>query len=868
MHEQYTPRDIEAAAQNFWDEQQSFAVTEQPGKDTYYCLSMFPYPSGKLHMGHVRNYTIGDVIARYQRMLGKNVLQPMGWDAFGMPAENAAMKNNVAPAKWTYENIDYMKTQLKSLGLAIDWAREVTTCKPDYYRWEQWLFTRLFEKGIIYRKNGTVNWDPADQTVLANEQVIDGRGWRSGALIEKREIPMYYFRITDYADELLESLDELPGWPEQVKTMQRNWIGKSRGMEVQFPYDQASIGHEGALKVFTTRPDTLMGATYVAVAAEHPLATQAAQGNPALQAFIDECKGGSVAEADMATQEKKGMATSLLVEHPLTGEKLPVWVANYVLMHYGDGAVMAVPAHDERDFEFAHKYKLPVKAVVRTSAGDEVGNEWQDAYGEHGQLINSAEFDGLDFAGAFDAIEAALIRKELGKSRTQFRLRDWGISRQRYWGCPIPIIHCPSCGDVPVPEDQLPVTLPENVVPDGAGSPLARMPEFYECSCPKCGTAAKRETDTMDTFVESSWYFARYASPNYEGGMVDPKAANHWLPVDQYIGGIEHAILHLLYARFFHKLMRDEGLVTSNEPFKNLLTQGMVVAETYYRVASNGGKDWFNPADVEIERDAKAKIIGARLKTDGLPVEIGGTEKMSKSKNNGVDPQSMIDQYGADTCRLFMMFASPPDASLEWSDSGVEGASRFLRRVWRLAQAHVAQGPAGKLDIAALDDAQKVIRRAIHAAIKQASTDVGQFHKFNTAIAQVMTVMNVLEKAPQATEQDRALLQEGLEAVTLLLAPITPHISHELWQQLGHQQAVIDAGWPAVDEAALVQDTVTLVVQVNGKLRGQVEMPAAASREEIEAAARSNENVLRFIDGLAIRKVIVVPGKLVNIVAN
>jgi len=868
MHEQYTPRDIEAAAQNFWDEQQSFAVTEQPGKDTYYCLSMFPYPSGKLHMGHVRNYTIGDVIARYQRMLGKNVLQPMGWDAFGMPAENAAMKNNVAPAKWTYENIDYMKTQLKSLGLAIDWAREVTTCKPDYYRWEQWLFTRLFEKGIIYRKNGTVNWDPADQTVLANEQVIDGRGWRSGALIEKREIPMYYFRITDYADELLESLDELPGWPEQVKTMQRNWIGKSRGMEVQFPYDQASIGHEGALKVFTTRPDTLMGATYVAVAAEHPLATQAAQGNPALQAFIDECKGGSVAEADMATQEKKGMATSLLVEHPLTGEKLPVWVANYVLMHYGDGAVMAVPAHDERDFEFAHKYNLPVKAVVRTSAGDEVGNEWQDAYGEHGQLINSAEFDGLDFAGAFDAIEAALIRKELGKSRTQFRLRDWGISRQRYWGCPIPIIHCPACGDVPVPEDQLPVTLPENVVPDGAGSPLARMPEFYACNCPKCGAAAKRETDTMDTFVESSWYFARYASPNYEGGMVDPKAANHWLPVDQYIGGIEHAILHLLYARFFHKLMRDEGLVTSNEPFKNLLTQGMVVAETYYRVASNGGKDWFNPADVEIERDAKAKIIGARLKTDGLPVEIGGTEKMSKSKNNGVDPQSMIDQYGADTCRLFMMFASPPDASLEWSDSGVEGASRFLRRVWRLAQAHVAQGPAGKLDVAALDDAQKVIRRAIHAAIKQASTDVGQFHKFNTAIAQVMTVMNVLEKAPQATEQDRALLQEGLEAVTLLLAPITPHISHELWQQLGHQQAVIDASWPVVDEAALVQDTVTLVVQVNGKLRGQVEMPAAASREEIEAAARSNENVLRFIDGLAIRKVIVVPGKLVNIVAN
>ena len=868
MHEHYQPREIEAAAQSYWDEHKSFEVSEQPGKDTYYCLSMFPYPSGKLHMGHVRNYTIGDVIARYQRMLGKNVLQPMGWDAFGMPAENAAMKNNVAPAKWTYENIDYMKTQLKSLGLAIDWSREVTTCKPDYYRWEQWLFTRLFEKGVIYRKNGTVNWDPADQTVLANEQVIDGRGWRSGALIEKREIPMYYFKITDYADELLESLDELPGWPEQVKTMQRNWIGKSRGMEVQFPYDEASIGESGALKVFTTRPDTLMGATYVAVAAEHPLATLAAQGNPALQAFIDECKSGSVAEADIATQEKKGVATSLQVRHPLTGEKLPVWIANYVLMHYGDGAVMAVPAHDERDFEFASKYKLPIKAVVRTSAGDDVGSEWQAAYGEHGQLINSGEFDGLDFAGAFDAIEAALITRELGKSRTQFRLRDWGISRQRYWGCPIPIIHCPSCGDVPVPEDQLPVTLPENVVPDGAGSPLARMPEFYECTCPKCGTAAKRETDTMDTFVESSWYFARYASPNYEGGLVDPKAANHWLPVDQYIGGIEHAILHLLYARFFHKLMRDEGLVSSNEPFKNLLTQGMVVAETYYRVAANGGKDWFNPADVEIERDAKAKIIGARLKTDGLPVEIGGTEKMSKSKNNGVDPQAMIDAYGADTCRLFMMFASPPDMSLEWSDSGVEGASRFLRRVWRLAQAHVAQGLPAKADFSALNDAQKAVRRATHSAIRQASIDVGQHHKFNTAIAQVMTLMNVLEKASQETDLDRALIQEGLEAVTLILAPITPHISHGLWQSLGHSGAAIDAGWPSVDESALVQDSLQLVIQVNGKLRGQIEMPAGASREEIEAAARSNENVLRFTEGLSIRKVIVVPGKLVNIVAN
>ncbi|MGV8862134.1 MAG: leucine--tRNA ligase [Pseudomonas sp.] len=868
MHELYQPREIEAAAQTFWDEQKSFEVSEQPGKETFYCLSMFPYPSGKLHMGHVRNYTIGDVIARYQRMLGKNVLQPMGWDAFGMPAENAAMKNNVAPAKWTYENIAYMKTQLRSLGLGVDWSREVTTCKPDYYRWEQWLFTRLFEKGVIYRKNGTVNWDPVDQTVLANEQVIDGRGWRSGAVIEKREIPMYYFKITAYADELLESLDELPGWPEQVKTMQRNWIGKSRGMEVQFPYHQASIGEAGALKVFTTRPDTLMGATYVAVAAEHPLATLAAKGNPELQAFILECKSGSVAEADIATQAKKGLPTSLFVEHPLTGEKLPVWVANYVLMHYGDGAVMAVPAHDERDFEFATQYNLPIKAVVRTSAGDETPAPWQDAYGEHGELINSGIFDGLDFSGAFDAIEVALQKKSLGQSRTQFRLRDWGISRQRYWGCPIPIVHCDTCGDVPVPEDQLPVVLPEDVVPDGAGSPLARMPEFYECACPKCGAPAKRETDTMDTFVESSWYYARYASPHYEGGMVDPEAANHWLPVDQYIGGIEHAILHLLYARFFHKLMRDEGLVSSNEPFKNLLTQGMVIAETYYRLEANGSKTWFNPADVELVRDSKAKIIGATLISDGLPVEIGGTEKMAKSKNNGVDPQSMIDQYGADTCRLFMMFASPPDMSLEWSDSGVEGSHRFLRRVWRLAQAHVSLGSTVKLAIAALSDEQKVIRRAIHLAIKNASQDVGQHQKFNTAIAQVMTLMNVLEKAAHTTEQDRALLQEGLETVALLLAPITPHISHELWGHLGHSGAIIDAGWPVLDQTALVQDSLVLVIQVNGKLRGQIEMPASATREEVEAAARINENVLRFTEGLTIRKVIVVPGKLVNIVAS
>lgn len=870
MHEQYQPSEIEPAAQSHWDAKDSFKVNEQPGKDTYYCLSMFPYPSGKLHMGHVRNYTIGDVIARYQRMLGKNVLQPMGWDAFGMPAENAAMKNQVAPAKWTYENIAYMKAQLKSLGLAIDWSREVTTCKPDYYRWEQWLFTRLFEKGVIYRKNGTVNWDPVDQTVLANEQVIDGRGWRSGALVEKREIPMYYFRITAYAEELLADLDKLDGWPEQVKTMQRNWIGKSFGADIVFDYDVDSIGIDGQLKVYSTRPDTLMGATYVAVAAEHPLATRAAENNPALAAFITECKAGSVAEADMATMEKKGMPTGQFVIHPLNGQKLPVFVANYVLWGYGEGAVMAVPAHDERDFEFANKYRLPIVQVYAAEGKEFSTSEWQDWYADKAGLttVNSAKYDGLDFQGAFDAIVADLEAAEHGARKTQFRLRDWGISRQRYWGCPIPIIHCPSCGDVPVPEDQLPVVLPEDVVPDGSGSPLARMPEFYTCTCPKCGAAAKRETDTMDTFVESSWYFARYASPQYDQGMVDPAAANHWLPVDQYIGGIEHAILHLLYARFFHKLMRDEGLVNSDEPFTNLLTQGMVVAETYYRTLPNGGKDWFNPADVEIERDSKAKIVAARLKSDGLPVEIGGTEKMSKSKNNGVDPQAMIEAYGADTCRLFMMFASPPDMSCEWSDAGIEGANRFLRRVWRLAHSHVSAGLPGALDIASLTDEQKAIRRAIHLAIKQASTDVGQHHKFNTAIAQVMTLMNVLEKAPTASEQDRALLQEGLETVALLLAPITPHICHTLWQQLGKSGDIIDAAWPSVDESALVQDTLTLVVQVNGKLRGQIDVPASASREDVEAAARANENVLRFTEGLTIRKVIVVPGKLVNIVAN
>ena len=865
MHEQYQPREIEAAAQSHWDMQKSFVVSEQSDQETFYCLSMFPYPSGKLHMGHVRNYTIGDVIARYQRMQGKNVLQPMGWDAFGMPAENAAMKNKVAPAKWTYENIDYMKTQLKSLGLAIDWSREVTTCKPDYYRWEQWLFTRLFEKGVIYRKNGTVNWDPVDQTVLANEQVIDGRGWRSGAVIEKREIPMYYFKITAYAEELLSSLDDLDGWPEQVKTMQRNWIGKSRGMEVSFPYDQASIGSAGKLNVFTTRPDTLMGATYVAVAAEHPLATLAAQGNAELQAFIDECKSGSVAEADVATQEKKGLPTGLFVEHPLTGEKLPVWVANYVLMHYGDGAVMAVPAHDERDFEFAHKYGLPLKAVVRTAAGDETPAPWQDAYGEHGQLINSGKFDGLDFEGAFDAIEVALLDKGLGKSRTQFRLRDWGISRQRYWGCPIPIIHCDACGDVPVPEDQLPVVLPEDVVPDGAGSPLARMPEFYECSCPKCGAPAKRETDTMDTFVESSWYFARYASPHYTGGMVDPAAANHWLPVDQYIGGIEHAILHLLYARFFHKLMRDEGLVSSDEPFKRLLTQGMVLKGAFFRKPEDAGKHYYWEHEVDVIRNEHGVPTGGTLKADGLSLEYEMTT-MSKSKNNGVDPQALIDEYGADTARLFVMFASPPEQTLEWNDAGVEGAHRFLKRVWGFGTKHVDAIKTGGIDFAALSDDGKALRREVHLVLKQVSYDYERM-QYNTVVSGAMKLLNALEGFK--AEGQAAAVREGFSVLLRVIYPACPHIAHALWTELGFAAELgelLDAAWPQVDESALVQDQIELMLQVNGKLRGAIKVAASADKAAIEAIALASPDFEKFAEGKPPKKVVIVPGRLVNVV--
>jgi leucyl-tRNA synthetase len=863
MQQNYSPKDIEAAIQQQWDAAQTFRASDSSDKPKYYCLSMFPYPSGKLHMGHVRNYTIGDVLSRYHRMKGYNVMQPMGWDAFGLPAENAAMANNVPPAAWTYSNIEYMKQQLKSLGLGVDWSREVTTCKPDYYRWEQWLFNRLFKKGVIYKKTATVNWDPVDNTVLANEQVIDGRGWRSGVQVEKREIPMYFFRITQYADELLQDLDGLSGWPEQVKTMQANWIGKSYGVRFAFPYELD--GKQDKLWVYTTRADTIMGVTFVAVAAEHPLATHAAKTNPALAAFIEECKHGGVAEADIATMEKKGMPTDILVTHPLTGEQVPVWVGNYVLMSYGEGAVMAVPAHDERDFGFAKKYRLPIKQSIAVKGQEFSDAAWQEWYGdkENGVCVNSGKYDGLNHAQAVDAIAADLNAKGLGEKKVQFRLRDWGISRQRYWGCPIPIIHCPSCGDVSVPDDQLPVKLPENVVPDGAGSPLAKMPEFYECTCPQCSGPARRETDTMDTFVESSWYYARYASPQCDTGMVDKAAAQKWLPVDQYIGGIEHAILHLLYARFFHKLMRDEGLVQGNEPFKNLLTQGMVVAPTFYREEANGKKQWINPADVELEVDAKARTVGAKLIADGQPVVIGGTEKMSKSKNNGVDPQAIIDAYGADTARLFMMFAAPPDQQLEWSDAGVEGAFRFLRRVWNLS---VELNGIGKVNVAfgnlSADD--QALRRETHLALKQASYDFSRF-QFNTVVSAAMKMLNALEKARASA--DRAVLGEGMSILLRLLSPITPHIAQTLWKELGYGDDILAASWPEVDEAALEQDEIELMIQVNGKLRGSLRVAKDADKATIEQLALASEAVQKQLAGAAAKKVIVVPGRLVNVVA-
>ncbi len=863
MQSNYSPKDIEAAAQQQWDSTQAFVAKENSDKPKYYCLSMFPYPSGKLHMGHVRNYTIGDVLSRYHHMKGFNVMQPMGWDAFGLPAENAAMANNVPPAAWTYSNIEYMKQQLKALGLGVDWTREVKTCTPEYYRWEQWLFTKLFKKGVIYKKTSTVNWDPVDNTVLANEQVIDGRGWRSGALVEKREIPMYFFRITQYAEELLKDLDTLIGWPEQVKTMQANWIGKSYGVRFAFPH-----GNDEKLWVYTTRADTIMGVTFVAVAAEHPLATRAAQGNAKLAEFIEECKRGGVAEADIATMEKKGMDTGIKVTHPLTGEQVPVWVGNYVLMGYGEGAVMAVPAHDERDFGFAKKYDLPIKQSISVKAQPFSDAAWQEWYGdkENGICVNSGKYDGLDHNQAVDAIATDLNTKGLGEKKTQFRLRDWGISRQRYWGCPIPIIHCPSCGDVPVPDEQLPVVLPENVVPDGAGSPLAKMPEFYECTCPTCGGKARRETDTMDTFVESSWYYARYASPQCDTGMVDKAAAQKWLPVDQYIGGIEHAILHLLYARFFHKLMRDEGLVQGDEPFVNLLTQGMVVAPTFYRDLEGGKKLWINPADVDVEVDAKARPLGAKLKSDGLPVVIGGTEKMSKSKNNGVDPQAIIDAYGADTARLFMMFAAPPDQQLEWSDAGVEGAFRFLKRVWKAVFEHVEGGVVAAYTSGELSANAKALRLQLHQTIQKIDDDYGRRKTFNTAIAATMELLNALGKFDENTPVARSVAQEVLENTVLLLTPIVPHIGEALWSALRSGTQLRDQSFPKADASALVQDEIELMIQVNGKLRGSLHVSKDADKASIEQMALAHEAVQKQLAGAAAKKVIVVPGRLINVV--
>ncbi|MDR1164195.1 MAG: leucine--tRNA ligase [Candidatus Accumulibacter sp.] len=872
MQEKYDPQEVERAVQAQWEKTGASRVVEDAGKPKYYCLSMFPYPSGKLHMGHVRNYTIGDVLARFYSMRGFNVLQPMGWDAFGMPAENAAIQNGVPPAKWTYANIDAMKAQLKRLGFAIDWEREFATCEPDYYRWEQWLFTRLFERGIVYKRLGTVNWDPVDQTVLANEQVIDGCGWRSGAPVEKREIPMYYMKITAYADELLDDLKKLDGWPEQVRLMQKNWIGKSFGCEVGFPYDAASVGAEGVLKVFTTRPDTLMGATYVAVAAEHPLATAAAADDSALREFIEECKRGGVAEADVATAEKKGMPTGLYVLHPLNGEKLPIWVANYVLMAYGEGAVMAVPAHDERDFAFAEKYGIEIRTVIASPTGayTEATAPWAPAYAEHGVCVNSGKYDGLCFDDACDAIAADLAARGLGAKRAQFRLRDWGISRQRYWGTPIPIVHCDACGDVPVPDEQLPVVLPENVEVTGSGSPLARMPEFYECACPQCGRPARRETDTMDTFVESSWYFLRYCCPDNDTAMVDDRVT-YWCKggIDQYVGGIEHAILHLLYSRFWTKLMRDAGLFGDfrlSEPFAQLLTQGMVVAPTFYRKAPEGKTEWFNPSDIELECDARGRPVAAKLVADAQPVQIGGIEKMSKSRNNGVDPQALIDEYGADTARLFVMFASPPDQSLEWSDAGVEGAYRFLKRLWRMVHEHVSEPHVPAYSGGALTPELKEFRYLLHQTIGKVADDYARRKQFNTAIAAVMELLNACAKIGDGGETARAVRQEALEAAVRMLYPIVPHICETLLAELCPKGAAVRPSFPDVDTDALARDEIELVLQVDGKLRGHLRVPASADKAAIEEAALLSEAAQRYLNGKPPRKLIVVPGRLVNVV--
>ncbi|MEQ9902032.1 leucine--tRNA ligase [Pectobacterium punjabense] len=860
MQEQYRPEEIEADVQLHWQEKQTFKVTEQPGKEKYYCLSMLPYPSGRLHMGHVRNYTIGDVISRYQRMLGKNVLQPIGWDAFGLPAEGAAVKNNTAPAPWTYANIDYMKNQLKLLGFGYDWDREVATCKPDYYRWEQWFFTKLYEKGLVYKKTSAVNWCPNDQTVLANEQVIDGCCWRCDTKVERKEIPQWFIKITAYADQLLNDLDTLESWPEQVKTMQRNWIGRSEGVEITF--DVADSAEK--LTVYTTRPDTFMGVTYVAVAAGHPLAAQAAAANPALADFIAECRNTKVAEADMATMEKKGMATGLYAIHPLNGEKVAIWVANFVLMEYGTGAVMAVPGHDQRDWEFATKYDLSIKPVILNADGSEPDLS-AEAMTEKGNLFNSGEFDGLDFDAAFNAIADKLVEKGIGERKVNYRLRDWGVSRQRYWGAPIPMVTLEDGTVIPTPEDQLPVILPEDVVMDGITSPLKSNPEWAKTTVN--GQPALRETDTFDTFMESSWYYARYTCPQYDQGMLDPAAANYWLPVDQYVGGIEHAIMHLMYFRFFHKLMRDAGLVTSDEPAKRLLCQGMVLADAFYYLGNNGERIWVSPTDVTVERDEKGRIVKA-VDNEGRDVIYAGMSKMSKSKNNGIDPQVMVEKYGADTVRLFMMFASPAEMTLEWQESGVEGANRFLKRVWRQAFEHTEKGTTTALDVATLTEDQKSLRRDLHKTIAKVTDDIGRRQTFNTAIAAIMELMNKLAKAPQESDQDRALTQETLLAVVRMLYPFTPHVCFTLWQALQGEGDVDTAPWPVADENAMVEDSKLVVVQVNGKVRGKITVAADASEEQVRERAAQEPLVAKYLDGVTVRKVIYVPGKLLNLVVG
>ncbi len=860
MQQHYRPDLIEPAVQQYWAENKVFKAIKDTSKEKYYCLSMFPYPSGRLHMGHVRNYTIGDVVSRYQRMNGKNVLQPIGWDAFGLPAEGAAIKNKTAPAKWTYENIEYMKNQLKMLGFGYDWDREIATCRPEYYKWEQWFFTELYKKGLVYKKTSTVNWCPNDETVLANEQVHEGCCWRCDTPVEQKEIPQWFIKITDYAEQLLGGLDQLPQWPDMVKTMQRNWIGRSEGVEITF--DVADTAEKVA--VYTTRPDTFYGVSYLGIAAAHPLADLAAEKNPELAEFIREAKNAKVAEADLATMEKKGMATGLFAIHPLTGEKLPIWVANFVLMHYGTGAVMAVPAHDQRDFEFAQKYNLPIKQVIAPLADEEIDLTKQ-AFVEHGKLVNSAEFDGLDFDDAFNGIADKLEKLGVGKRQVNYRLRDWGVSRQRYWGAPIPMLTLPNGETVPAPIEDLPIILPEDVVMDGVKSPIKADPNWAKTTFN--GEPALKETDTFDTFMESSWYYARYTSPSYAEGMLDKDEANYWLPVDQYIGGIEHATMHLLYFRFFHKLLRDAGFVTSDEPAQKLLCQGMVLADAFYYTSPTNERIWVSPTQVTLERDEKGRIIKA-TDPEGRELVHTGMTKMSKSKNNGIDPQEMVEKYGADTVRLFMMFASPAEMTLEWQESGVEGAKRFLGRVWNLVYEYSQNPATTALDVTALSADQKALRRDVHKTIAKVSDDIGRRQTFNTAIAAVMELMNKLTRAPLESEQDRAVMAEALSAVVRMLYPITPHICFELWKALGNESNIDHAEWVKADEAAMVEDEKLIVVQVNGKVRGKVTVAADADEETVKTVAFADENVKKFTDNTQIVKVIYVPGKLLNVVVK